>query len=431
MSLGPDSQMVIDQFPENDPGVITLVKGQLRSQVSKENAPAGANANKSKLFIKTKTAAMGIRGTDLQTNFNPENGNTATVTFEGQVAATKMNDNRFFSPQALEKMIIASGILTAPGSAIMANPNQDRMSEPVKINPGQLSALRDATDKPLVESDKASLTKDIANQAKGIGSISPPGIPLSATTNDSQAIDAAMTSEIGANVVATATAEVSTNASQFAPPEGFYDAKTGSFAPPAGGFVDLNTGLYIPPPPGSAFDANTGVFIPPANFAFDPKTGEMAIAMETADGKIVALEVSPQGTLVVNQSVSAMANSEANSPSGNSNVIANTENNLPAKNEMVLPAIAITGKVESFGQGMAMASGNSMFANLASEAGPGNSSFTSALPPALAPPPPSFIGPDIGNLLNNLQEEINNQINNQQNLNNAPPSAGTVTITIQ
>jgi hypothetical protein len=45
-------------------------------------------------------------------------------------------------------------------------------------------------------------------------------------------------------------------------------------APPAGGFVDMMTGLYLPPPPGSAFDANTGVFMPPPTMGgIDPKTG--------------------------------------------------------------------------------------------------------------------------------------------------------------
>lgn len=61
MNLGPNSQMVINSFPKKRPGIITLVKGQIRSQVTKDYMEMD-DKNKSKLYIKTKTAAMGIRG---------------------------------------------------------------------------------------------------------------------------------------------------------------------------------------------------------------------------------------------------------------------------------------------------------------------------------------------------------------------------------
>jgi hypothetical protein len=51
--------------------------------------------------------------------------------------------------------------------------------------------------------------------------------------------------------------------------------KLANSPPPAGGFLDLTTGLYVPPPPGSEFDPNTGVFIPPSSLGtFDPSTGQ-------------------------------------------------------------------------------------------------------------------------------------------------------------
>ena len=85
MNLGPSSQMTITAFPKKEAGIITLVKGQIRSQVTKDYMEMD-DKNKSKLYIKTKTAAMGIRGTDFQVNFNPDNQNTSLITFEGKVA---------------------------------------------------------------------------------------------------------------------------------------------------------------------------------------------------------------------------------------------------------------------------------------------------------------------------------------------------------
>lgn len=85
MNLGPNSQMVINAFPKKEAGIITLVKGQIRSQVTKDYMEM-EDKSKSKLYIKTKTAAMGIRGTDFQVNFNPQNQNTSLITFEGKVA---------------------------------------------------------------------------------------------------------------------------------------------------------------------------------------------------------------------------------------------------------------------------------------------------------------------------------------------------------
>ena len=78
--------MVINKYPKDEPGLISLVNGKIRSQVSKDVlARAKDGGDDTKLYIRTKSAAMGIRGTDLQVVFNPENNMTSLVTFEGEV----------------------------------------------------------------------------------------------------------------------------------------------------------------------------------------------------------------------------------------------------------------------------------------------------------------------------------------------------------
>ena len=90
MNLGPNSHLVINAFPKAEAGIITLVKGQIRSQVTKDYMDMD-DKSKSKLYIKTKTAAMGIRGTDFQVNFNADNQNTSLITFEGKVAMSHID----------------------------------------------------------------------------------------------------------------------------------------------------------------------------------------------------------------------------------------------------------------------------------------------------------------------------------------------------
>jgi hypothetical protein len=107
MNLGPNSQMSVDNFPKKEAGIITLIKGQLRSQVTKDYMEM-EDKSKSKLYIKTKTAALGIRGTDFQVNFNPENQNTALITFEGKVAMAHIEKNireEKFNQNLLEKVV--------------------------------------------------------------------------------------------------------------------------------------------------------------------------------------------------------------------------------------------------------------------------------------------------------------------------------------
>ncbi len=113
MNLGPNSQMKIDTFPESDAGIVTLVKGQLRSKVSK-NYMQMDKKNKSKLFIKTKTAAMGVRGTDFQVNYNPENDFTSLVTFEGAVAMASLTDlsSNFIDQGKLERVVSSDQAVT-------------------------------------------------------------------------------------------------------------------------------------------------------------------------------------------------------------------------------------------------------------------------------------------------------------------------------
>src|SRR5690606_21427153 len=75
MTIGPDSKVVVTKVRDDGPGLVSLLKGKMRSQIVPDNT------NNDKYIIRTRTAAMGVRGTDFQSTFNPENRATSLVTF--------------------------------------------------------------------------------------------------------------------------------------------------------------------------------------------------------------------------------------------------------------------------------------------------------------------------------------------------------------
>ncbi len=295
MNLGANSEMVIKEFPKNKAGIINLIRGKVRAKVTKDYMQI--DKSNSKLFIKTKTAAMGVRGTDFQVFYNPSNKVTSLLTFEGAVAMTKISEQfsgRKVNQQSLERQLNApKAVMVRQGQYSGSTPGKSRVSEPVKISPTQLESLRGSNENSAGGSEEKSSTK---NTKKG-RSMVPPGIDpkkLSQVSNSS--VDAALGSTVGKESfkkVKMKTQDYIAKARQDGPPpEGFEDKRTGAHAPTSGGFIDSRTGLYIPPPEGSSFDANNGVYIPsPEVGSLDSETGAYiapeGLAPSVKEGKLV------------------------------------------------------------------------------------------------------------------------------------------------
>ncbi len=279
MSLGPNSKMAITQFPTKKAGVITLLKGQLRSKVSKDYLKI-QNKDQSKLFIKTKTAAMGVRGTDFQVNYNIENKVTSLITFEGRVAMAKIDNFRGIASRSrdlqknLEKIVSSkNAVLVTQGQYSGVTPKQKRASIPVKISPVQLDKMKKSDG---VNNDRTPTNID--NKKKFRNPI-PPGVDSKKFVSDNKGVEKEMSAVVGkkvANTIVKKSEKIfNSNKEVLPPPEGFNNRSTGEYAPPAGGYVDPETALYIPPPPGSTFDSNAGMYIPPPEMGkIDDRTGD-------------------------------------------------------------------------------------------------------------------------------------------------------------
>lgn len=258
MNLGPNSEMNIAAMGGGEAGLINVIKGQIRSQVTKDVLKQ--NDEKSKLIFKTKTAAMGVRGTDLMITFNPENLSTALVTFEGNVAMAQIDANEagMVVPQSLDNILNdnSRSVEVTTGTFSGANPALDHATIPVKISPAQFETLK-ANENFAEKSQSSSSSGSETKQA--VNSVVPPGIPPKAAMNDNIQTLETTAKPTTTTTVSTETVKVSP------PPEGAID-KNGAIAPAAGGFVDLKTAIYIAPPPGSTFDKVAGVYVPPPSF---------------------------------------------------------------------------------------------------------------------------------------------------------------------
>jgi hypothetical protein len=240
MNIGPDTTLKLEETKAGDPSLVNLVGGQIRAKVTKDLLQ-GKSGSPEKLLIKTKTAAMGIRGTDFSVSFNPQNQITALITFEGNVAMARSEAGED-PASALSSGEVRS---VGPGQFSGAQPDLAQASTPVKISPAQLESLK-------ANESFQGLGEKAAQKADSLSSPIPPGV--------------------SAQNFSSAPAQAATGNGP--PPEGFFDPKSGAYAPRAGGFIDLNSGRYIPPPPGSSFDPNTGVYVPPkAAGRIDPVTG--------------------------------------------------------------------------------------------------------------------------------------------------------------
>jgi len=279
MNLGPKSKMVVNKFPRKKAGIITLMKGQLRSKVTK-NYMNIKNKKQSKLFIKTKTAAMGVRGTDFRVDFNPVNNNTGLITFSGAVAMAQIHNARDFRPSQsnLEKVVSGpESVIVKKGQFSQVSPSQaSKALSPVKINPAQLETLK-KNDGSKFDKKSSEGTKP----KKAFRSILPPGVNGKAFSNDSKEAEKQFASTIGKESFNKLKVEIEKESKSII---------TEKAEVLNGGFVDTNNIFYIQPPKDAPLDPNTGMPLLPSTFGgFNPETGiyENKFFTLTSDGQFV------------------------------------------------------------------------------------------------------------------------------------------------
>ena len=248
MNIGPNSEMEIKQFGGNDAGVIDLVKGKIRSQVSKDYLQQ-KDKDKSKLFIKTPNAVMGVRGTDFMISTNGQA--TSTVLFEGEIVFNRLENgaNLEMSTDRLEAVVNGAGTARMqPGEFSVQSQGSLQPTVPAILNVQQMETLETNTD------FSGSRTPNTQNSEASNNSVVPPGLSGETVSNQPDSLK----NEIAQVVDTAASAPLQKSSAQTATG---YEVN-GVVKPTNGAFLHVDSGVVIAPPKDSVFDANTNSFIP-------------------------------------------------------------------------------------------------------------------------------------------------------------------------
>ncbi len=259
LNIGARSKAIVVQAGGKSPGIITLLKGRLRAKVNKSKHKKGRH----KFYVRTQTAAMGVRGTEFETNYNPRNHITSLLTYKGEVAmvqtkgkeiedevqrqqevedvtrdgveikdapklAKTIKEEMELSLQSKEVVVVKQGQFS--GTIISLN----KTSLPVKVSPVQLNHLY-ANNEMVENKGRATRRTNVSLENKSFNL---------------------------------------TPVEQEAPLEGFYDPKTGAYAPKAGGLLDMSSGLYISPGVDSVFDERNNIYVASNIGDIDKRTGQ-------------------------------------------------------------------------------------------------------------------------------------------------------------
>ncbi|MBC7712223.1 MAG: FecR domain-containing protein, partial [Rhizobacter sp.] len=237
ISLGPNSSIKLINAEKGQLSSLALLKGQLRATFDKKEN------NNYKFMIKTRTAALGIRGTDFHVIYNPDNNVSTVLTYEGKVEFAENTSGESMTEKDFEKR---QKVKIPPGYISGVFYNADKASPPIKISPLQFSLLEANQD--LKEGSGQKIVRP--KESKSLAGV-----------NDNDL------SKKDENMVPTPK--------NILGDEYFEDKVRGNITIKSGGYLDLKTGIYIYPPEDSEYDAANDLYYPPVEFGgIDEESGE-------------------------------------------------------------------------------------------------------------------------------------------------------------
>ncbi len=280
-SLGPNSKLIVTKMDNQGAGIITLLKGQLRSKVS----PQKSKKEKHKFLVRTKSAALGVRGTEFQTIYNPENNVTNLLTYEGEVAIKK-GEHKILSGKTYNER------------AKVLSSNKLSRSQKIRLKNKLVNTVENSLDSEstiVVKAGQFSSSVGGVKDATLPVNISP--VQLNTLYKNKDLVQKVQTSQ--SSVVTTGdTGKGLKIVPQTAPKEGIYDKNNSKFAQKSGGFIDINSGLYIPPAPDSEFSQKENVYLAQNVGGIDPVTGQYVapegLVLDPKKGFLVENNVSPE-----------------------------------------------------------------------------------------------------------------------------------------
>lgn len=292
MNVGPKSELKIEKFSKEDAGVINVLTGKIRSKVTKDYLKM--DKDKSKLFVRSKSAVMGVRGTEFIFTANKKAGTSTAVLLEGSVVFNKIHKGANLGNL---EAIVNKGRPIKPGQFSVVMKNKAKPTVASKMSSKQLNGLAKNPEFKEVTPGK---------KAKKMKSVVPPGlsgdIVMGGSENLENEIKKVVKVSLKPKEVEVKDPEVKEQ--EMEESKGF--VKGDDIKPADGTIVDLDAGIIIPLGADSTFDQNTGewvsnsvgavddtgAYLPPEGFQVT-ESGDMLKVDESGAVQKVVLEIKP------------------------------------------------------------------------------------------------------------------------------------------
>lgn len=251
VNVGPSSEMKIEKFSKQEAGVLNVISGKIRSKVSKDYLQM--NKKKSKLFVKSKSAVMGVRGTDFVYSYNPRTDSATTVLFEGSIVFNKINRKNM--KMQLED-IVNKGHKIAPGQFSVSKRGGKKPTIPAKMSTRQIKAL---------EKNANFINRETSHKVAIKKSIVPPGLTGEVVMATATALENGIKKVVKADVHST---HKKLNKEDVQKSKGYIQGDL--IKPVDGSIVHIDSGTIIPLGTDSVFDSSQGEWVSNSVGGVDP-----------------------------------------------------------------------------------------------------------------------------------------------------------------
>lgn len=162
LTVGPNSMLHVQQFINKEtekPGIVSLLRGQLGAVINEQTKIKGY---KSKIILKTRTAAMGVRGTEFSLTFNEQSQGTTLVTYQGTVVMAKNDPSVTNDIDKIGQAFNEQGVQVSAGEFSTATLKENKVSAPDKVNTDQIAYLAQMT----LAKDESSIASMLETEKK-------------------------------------------------------------------------------------------------------------------------------------------------------------------------------------------------------------------------------------------------------------------------
>lgn len=148
LTVGPNSKAVIEMDLEDKTSLVSVISGKIRAKVNKDKK---GKLQDKKFLVKTRSATMGVRGTDFQVVYEPKSKRTSLLTYEGRVDIAKPQKeeiktidtkNTDEKVKVIKKRLLDSFESVEKGDFTNVTEESDKVIKPVKINAAQYALLK-------------------------------------------------------------------------------------------------------------------------------------------------------------------------------------------------------------------------------------------------------------------------------------------------